>query len=85
MSPRATRAGIENFRTTYDKPAYVGDALARVAKRLEGVLDSPVPARMQAEFASQRPLLEHRLQVLPDILAQPLNATLAWPPMGWAA
>ena len=63
-------------------PAYVGDALARAAKRLEGVLDSPVPARMLAEFASQRPLLEHRLQVLPDILAQPLNATLEWPPMG---
>ncbi len=62
-------------------PAYIEDALSRAAKRLGGVLDSPVPARMQAEFASQRPLLEHRLQVLPDILAQPLNATLEWPPM----
>ncbi len=63
-------------------PAYIEDALSRAAKRLEGVLDSPVPARMQAEFTSQRLLLEHRLQVLPDILAHPLNATLAWPPMG---
>ncbi len=63
-------------------PAYLGDALARAAKRLEGVLDSPVPARVLAEFASQRPLLERRLQVLPDILAQPLDATLEWPPMG---
>ena len=63
-------------------PAYIEDALSRAAKRLEGVLDSPVPARMQAEFNSQRPLLEHRLRVLPDILAQPLNATLEWPPMG---
>ncbi len=61
--------------------AYLGDALARAAKRLEGVLDSPVPACMLAEFEPQRPLLEHRLQVLPDILAQPLNATLEWPPM----
>ena len=63
-------------------PAYIEDVLSRAAKRLEGVLDSPVPARMQAEFASQRPLLEHRLQVLPDILAHPLNATLEWPSMG---
>ncbi len=52
MSPRAMRAGIESFLTAYGKPACVGDALARAAKRLEGVLDSPVPARMQAEFAS---------------------------------
>ncbi len=62
-------------------PAYIEDALSRAAERLEGVLDSPVPARMQAEFTSQRPLLEHRLRVLPDILAQPLNAALEWPPM----
>ncbi len=62
-------------------PAYIEDALSRTAKRLEGVLDSPVPARMLAEFEPQRALLEHRLQVLPDILAQPLNATLEWPPM----
>ncbi len=62
-------------------PAYIEDALSRAATRLEGEIDSPVPARMQAEFASQRALLEHRLQVLPDILAQPLNATLEWPPM----
>ncbi len=82
MIPRAMRTGIESFLTAYGKPAYVGDALARAAERLEGVLDSPFPARMLAGFEPQRPLLEHRLQVLPDILAQPLNATLEWPPMG---
>ena len=51
-------------------PATIEDALSRAAKRLEGVLDSPVPARMLAEFKAQRPLLEHRLQVLPYILVK---------------
>ncbi len=37
---------------------------------------------MRAEFAAQRPLLEHRLKVLPDILSQAFNATLEWPEMG---
>jgi hypothetical protein len=63
-------------------PAYVHEALARAAARLEGILASAVPARMLADIAPQRPLLEHRLNVLPDLLSQPPNATLKWPPMG---
>jgi hypothetical protein len=62
--------------------AYIEDALTRAESALEGVLDSQVPARMRAEFAAQRPLLEHRLGVLPDILSHPPSANLAWPAMG---
>lgn len=63
-------------------PAYIEGALGRAARRLDGALDSEVPARMLAEFANQRPLLEHRLKVLPDILSQAIDATLVWPKMG---
>ncbi len=63
-------------------PDYLHSALGRASGVLAGVLDSEVPARMLAGFASQRPLLEHRLKVLPDILSQPLDATLEWPEMG---
>ncbi len=62
--------------------AYIEDALTRAESALEGVLDSQVPARMRAEFAAQRPLLEHRLGVLPDILSHSPSANLAWPAMG---
>jgi hypothetical protein len=62
-------------------PDYLEDAIDRAAKRVEGALDSPVPAQMQADFPAQRPLLEHRLGVLPDILTLPFNATLEWPEM----
>ncbi len=62
--------------------AYIEDALTRAESALEGVLDSQVPARMRAEFAAQRPLLEHRLGVLPDILSQPPSAALEWPVLG---
>ena len=62
-------------------PAYLHNALGRAKGALVGVLDSEVPARMLAEFAAQRPLLEHRLAVLPDILSKQLDATLVWPPL----
>lgn len=62
-------------------PDYLEDAIDRAAARLDGVLDSPVPARMRADFPAQRPLLEHRLKILPDILTQPFTATLEWPPL----
>ena len=63
-------------------PDYLRDGLGRASDALTGVLDSEVPARMLAEFAAQRPLLEHRLEVLPEILSQPLDATLEWPVPG---
>ncbi len=63
-------------------PEYLHNALGRAKGVLTGVLDSEIPARLLAEFAAQRPLLEHRLAVLPDILSQPYDATLEWPNIG---
>ena len=60
---------------------YVRDALERAAETLDGIMDSTVPALMLADYDSQRPLLEHRLNALPKMLSQPLYDIDEWPPM----
>jgi hypothetical protein len=60
---------------------YVRDALARASHTLGSVMESNVPGQMASDFERQMPLLEHRLTVLPDLLSQPLDATLEWPPL----
>lgn len=62
-------------------PDYVGDALVRAHDVLDGVIDSPIPARLLADLGTQRPLLEHRLKALPEILTLPADGREKWPPL----
>ena len=59
---------------------YLRVGLARATARLSGVIESPIPARMAADFPAQRRLLAHRPRVLPDIVSRSLDATNDWPP-----
>ncbi len=71
---------IDFFKATVT-PAYVHQALKRAANALSGLIESDVPIRMLSDFERQRPLLQHRLRALPEIVSRPLIEALEWPPL----